>query len=119
MFSVAQVLTTLLLIAPIVKSQQPYTYNIQIGCGYNCCLMPGIYDSTRTCFCVSNIHTEVFANQNGGTLKLFSSSDCTGNYDVVPLHSEISNGEWVNSFSLGPAGSSVGPYGCPSTMPSC
>ncbi|KAJ2958884.1 hypothetical protein NQZ79_g5585 [Umbelopsis isabellina] len=104
-------------ITALVKAQ--YTYWVQFTDGKGNCYMPGIYDSTRTCFCVKNIRTDQIASTNGGTLKLFSSSDCTGNYESVPLHQEISNAEWVNSFSLGPAGSSMGPSGCPKTMPYC
>ncbi|KFH69033.1 hypothetical protein MVEG_05835 [Podila verticillata NRRL 6337] len=71
-------------------------------------------DNARTCFCVKNTQTlSVFVSGNGN-VKLFSTTDCTGNYATVGNGKTQDNTQWVNSISVGKAGiSSSGPNGCP------
>ncbi|KAG0046175.1 hypothetical protein BGZ83_008633 [Gryganskiella cystojenkinii] len=72
----------------------------------------------RYCFCVSNTQTNRILNKNGGTVKIFSSTDCTGNYDTLALGKTLSNAQWVNSISIGKAGiASQGPDGCYNYFP--
>ena len=62
--------------------------------------------SKRVCQCFSGTQTNKLKNTSGGTVKAFSTTDCTGNYDTIAVGSTISNAQWVNSVSLGPAGTS-------------
>ena len=62
--------------------------------------------TSRTCFCTSNMDTNTIMNMNGGIVKLFTTTDCTGSYDVMGSVEELNDATWVNSISLGPAGSS-------------
>lgn len=73
------------------------------------------YGCERYCACVKNVNTHTIYKSNSVNTKAFSRSDCTGNYDDI--EGEINNGEWVNSISFGPKGTSQGPYGCPSSFP--
>jgi hypothetical protein len=73
------------------------------------------YGCDRLCSCVKNVNTHNIYKSNSVSTKAFSSSDCTGNYDEI--EDEITNGEWVNSISFGPKGTSVGPFSCPSSFP--
>ncbi|KAG0013087.1 hypothetical protein BGZ82_002303 [Podila clonocystis] len=70
---------------------------------------------TRFCACVKNTQTGFIKGVNGGDIKLFSTSDCTGNYQTLGSNSEAKNTQWVNSFSYGKSGiASRGPDGyCP------
>ncbi|KAF9321666.1 hypothetical protein BG003_000549 [Podila horticola] len=73
----------------------------------------GCYDE-RICYCVANVQTGTIRGIDGGNIKLFSNSDCTGNYDILGSNGQVSNTQWVNSISFGRSGiSSVGPWGCP------
>ncbi|KAJ2963015.1 hypothetical protein NQZ79_g1933 [Umbelopsis isabellina] len=73
------------------------------------------YGCSRICVCVRNVNTHTIYSMESASTKVFSSSDCTGNYDVIK--SSLSNGEWVNSISFGPKGSSKAPTSCPSDFP--
>lgn len=73
------------------------------------------YGCDRLCVCVKNVNTHTIYKSNSQSTKAFSSTDCTGNYDEI--EDEITNGEWVNSISFGPKGTSKGPYGCPNSFP--
>lgn len=72
-------------------------------------------DSTRVCWCLKNTQTASITGDNGGLIRAFSSSDCTGNYDTIGSNSGINNAQWVNSISFGASGvASTGPGGyCP------
>ncbi|KAG0363968.1 hypothetical protein BGX24_004809 [Mortierella sp. AD032] len=69
--------------------------------------------SPRDCIC--NAQTGFIKGLNGGTIKLFSSADCTGNFQTLGAYKEAANTQWVNSFSFGLDGyASSGPNGyCP------
>ncbi|KAG0323696.1 hypothetical protein BGZ99_002573 [Dissophora globulifera] len=71
--------------------------------------------STRGCFCVKNTQTGSITGVGGGNIKLFSTTDCTGNYQTIGSDSHITNTQWVNSLSFGASGvSSNDPQGyCP------
>ncbi|KAI9303000.1 hypothetical protein BJ944DRAFT_269072 [Cunninghamella echinulata] len=69
----------------------------------------------RTCYCVKNINTHIMDSIEGGNVKVFRSTDCTGAYQT--LKGRVKNMEWVNSVSIGPSGSSRGPFGCPRKHP--
>ncbi|KAJ2956750.1 hypothetical protein NQZ79_g7411 [Umbelopsis isabellina] len=63
---------------------------------------------SRKCLCLKGTTTWQIGQSTGaGTVKMFSTTDCTGNYEVVPTNSYISNAQWVNSISYGPSGSSA------------
>ncbi|KAF9926349.1 hypothetical protein FBU30_004046, partial [Linnemannia zychae] len=71
-----------------------------------------IPDTQRKCYCVKNTQTYKIYTGASSNARVFSSSDCTGNYDTVTSY--ISGAQWVNSISIGKAGiSSSGPSGCP------
>jgi hypothetical protein len=72
----------------------------------------------RWCVCVRNTQTGFIEGVNGGLIKLFSSSDCTGNYDTIGSNEKVGNANWVNSFSFGRSGiSSNNPNGvCPNYL---
>ncbi|KAF9909928.1 hypothetical protein EC991_007731 [Linnemannia zychae] len=60
--------------------------------------------SPRDCICVRNTQTGFIKGLKGGTIKLFSTSDCTGNSQNLGSNAEIGNTQWVNSFSFGLSG---------------
>jgi hypothetical protein len=63
---------------------------------------------TRKCLCLQGTTTSQIGQSTGsGSVKVFSTTDCTGNYEVIPENSYINNAQWVNSISYGPGGSSV------------
>ncbi|KAF9921002.1 hypothetical protein FBU30_009024 [Linnemannia zychae] len=63
----------------------------------------------RICYCISQTQTARIDGTNGGDVKLFSSSDCTGSY--TGGSGKVTTGaQWVNSVSFGKSGiPSVGP----------
>ncbi|KAF8924758.1 hypothetical protein CPC16_007337 [Podila verticillata] len=63
-----------------------------------------VNDADRQCFCVKNTQTGSIKGDNGGDIKLFSTTDCTGNFQTLGTNSGISNTQWVNSISLGASG---------------
>ncbi|KAF9081822.1 hypothetical protein BGX29_000748 [Mortierella sp. GBA35] len=66
----------------------------------------------RYCVCLKNTQTARIMNYSGSDVKVFSSTDCTGNYAAVK--DDIYNAQWVNSMSYGRSGiSSEGPDTCP------
>lgn len=68
---------------------------------------------TRPCICLASTQTATIKGINGGDIKVFSTADCTGNYQVIGSNKGISNAQWVNSISFGASGSSTGPGTCP------
>ncbi|KAF9176420.1 hypothetical protein BGZ51_000695 [Haplosporangium sp. Z 767] len=67
----------------------------------------------RICYCVKNTQTGTIRTFKDNNARLFSSSDCTGNFRAVKDYSVIENAQWVNSISVGKAGiPSSGPVGC-------
>ncbi|KAG0037174.1 hypothetical protein BGZ82_003019 [Podila clonocystis] len=65
-----------------------------------------VHDEDRQCFCVKNVQTGTIKGDNGGDIKLFSSTDCTGSYKALGTNSLASNAQWVNSVSVGASGKS-------------
>ncbi|CAO3607024.1 unnamed protein product [Cunninghamella echinulata] len=61
----------------------------------------------RVCACMSGTRTEKINYDESGILKLFSTKDCTGNYQQVYKGQSVKNAMWVNSISFGPSGTSV------------
>ncbi|KAG0054092.1 hypothetical protein BGZ83_011976 [Gryganskiella cystojenkinii] len=59
-------------------------------------------DGQRYCFCLKQTQTARIDGTYGGDVKLFSSSDCTGNY--ANGQTITNNAQWVNSISLGASG---------------
>lgn len=59
-------------------------------------------DGKRYCFCLKDTQTARIRGENGGDVKLFSTSDCTGNY--ANGNKVTDNAQWVNSVSLGASG---------------
>ncbi|KAG9063434.1 hypothetical protein KI688_004317 [Linnemannia hyalina] len=68
----------------------------------------------RSCLCLKNTQTAKIINRDGADMKLFSTSDCTGNYSQLGKGKTQNNAQWINSVSMGRSGvPSIGPYGCP------
>jgi hypothetical protein len=75
-----------------------------------------IYDgcNERVCVCLENTQSAKICGDNGGTIKLFSSTDCSGSYGTLGSNSCTTGAQWVNSISFGPGtGSSKDTSGCP------
>lgn len=70
-------------------------------------------DNQRTCYCLKNTQTASIRDINGGSIRVFSKSDCTGNYGTLK-NGIVNNAQWVNSISFGKAGipSKDSPWGC-------
>lgn len=66
--------------------------------------------SGRECICLSETQTSIIYGSKGGIVRAFSSTDCTGNYDVITT--SLSSAQWVNSISFGQSGSSTSPPPC-------
>ncbi|ORX52829.1 hypothetical protein DM01DRAFT_1408152 [Hesseltinella vesiculosa] len=91
-------LASLLLVVPSVFGYQ-FTVTNQAGKSvqlYNNC-------NARLCACLANTQSHTICGNNGGTIKVFSTSDCSGNFATVASNGCINNAEWVNSISTGPA----------------
>ncbi|KAF9934522.1 hypothetical protein FBU30_001663 [Linnemannia zychae] len=57
----------------------------------------------RYCYCISQTQTAQINGIEGGDVKLFSTSDCTGNY--ANGSGKITyNAQWINSVSFGVSG---------------
>ncbi|KAF9303799.1 hypothetical protein BGZ74_002991 [Mortierella antarctica] len=57
----------------------------------------------RFCYCLSQTQTSTIDGTIGGNVKLFSRSDCTGNY-ADGSGKVTKNAQWVNSVSFGVSG---------------
>ncbi|KAG0239521.1 hypothetical protein BGW41_007628 [Actinomortierella wolfii] len=69
----------------------------------------------RHCVCLKYSQTAKITNIDAGVMKLFSTTDCTGNFAVLKKGSTRSNAQWVNSASVGVDGiPSSGPNDCSS-----
>ncbi|KAF9178346.1 hypothetical protein BGZ51_004753 [Haplosporangium sp. Z 767] len=67
----------------------------------------------RVCICLKTSQTAKLKNTNGGDMKLFSTTDCTGNYVQLAKGKTQNNAQWVNSASVGQSGiPSAGPFNC-------
>ncbi|KAF9934525.1 hypothetical protein FBU30_001666 [Linnemannia zychae] len=60
-------------------------------------------DGQRICYCVSATQTAKIIGTSGGDVKLFSKSDCSGNY-ANGSGITTYNAQWVNSISVGESG---------------
>ncbi|KAF9198972.1 hypothetical protein BGZ49_000078 [Haplosporangium sp. Z 27] len=92
----------LLVCSTIVLGAESYNIVLKNDAGNSFTLVanPG----TRTCFCVVNTQTASIQGQNGGDIKLFSSQDCTGNFQSLGSNGATNNAQWVNSVSWGESG---------------
>ncbi|KAI9306184.1 hypothetical protein BJ944DRAFT_238980 [Cunninghamella echinulata] len=81
-------------------------YNVPYCSGGACAFLTS-FTNKRICACMSGTRTEEINYDQSGVLKLFSTSDCTGNYQQVYKGQSVKNAMWVNSISFGPAGTSV------------
>ncbi|KAG0089641.1 hypothetical protein BGZ93_000014 [Podila epicladia] len=68
--------------------------------------------SIRPCICLASTQTATIGGINGGDIKVFRSTDCTGSYQKIGPNEGINNAQWVNSMSFGPSGSSREPGPC-------
>ncbi|ORZ20884.1 hypothetical protein BCR41DRAFT_350457 [Lobosporangium transversale] len=78
--------------------------------------METLFDSFghRPCYCLKKTQTATIYNREGGNVKLFSTTDCTGSYSTLGLGKPQYNAYWVNSMSFGKAGiPSRNPTSCP------
>lgn len=60
-------------------------------------------EGSRWCYCLSKTQTAIIDDNGGGTVKLFSTSDCTGNF-ALGTKKTTYNSQWVNSVSFGEDG---------------
>lgn len=58
--------------------------------------------NVRRCYCLSKTQTNIIDGRFGGDVKLFSTSNCSGNY--AQGKKITSNAQWVNSVSAGASG---------------
>lgn len=71
-------------------------------------------NDNRSCLCLKNTQTAKIINRDAADMKLFSTSDCTGNYSQLGKGKTQYNAQWINSVSMGKSGvPSIGPYVCP------
>ncbi|KAF8952610.1 hypothetical protein CPC16_006908 [Podila verticillata] len=105
----------LALCASVALAASPFFADIRNNDGSKVFRFKVYGDNNRGCWCVKNTQTGSITGVNGGNIKLFSTSDCTGNYQTLGSNSKASNTQWVNSFSMGASGvSSSDPQGyCP------
>ncbi|KAK3823886.1 MAG: hypothetical protein JOS17DRAFT_752498 [Linnemannia elongata] len=68
----------------------------------------------RSCICLNNTETAKIYNKVGGDVRLFSSSECIGNYALLAVGKTQTNAHSVNSLSIG---KSVFPPSGPLTCP--
>ena len=95
----------------LVATSKVHGYEIIFGDATNS-VPVGLDNGFRQCLCISNTDTTYIEGVNGGLIRLFSSSDCTGNYETLGSNSEITNAQWVNSISYGASGiASLPPQG--------
>ncbi|KAF9898063.1 hypothetical protein BX616_004539 [Lobosporangium transversale] len=72
------------------------------------------YTGFRVCKCLKNTQTAKIYNRDGGDVKLFSSTDCTGSYTPLAQGKTQYSAQWVYSMSFGKSGiSSRDPTSCP------
>ncbi|KAG0217303.1 hypothetical protein BGX33_010949 [Mortierella sp. NVP41] len=77
-------------------------------------LLPLNTQCHRACYCLKNTQTAKIYNRDGGDVKLFSTTDCTGNFSKLSEGKTQSNAQWVNSMSFGASGiPSRDPASCP------
>ncbi|KAF9096609.1 hypothetical protein BGX29_008517 [Mortierella sp. GBA35] len=107
--------TLVLLLALSSSAFASYYADIRNNDGSKAFRFTVVAPSSRACWCVRNTQTGSIKGVNGGNIKLFSSSDCTGNYQTIESNGIAKNTQWVNSFSMGASGvPSDGPDGhCP------
>ncbi|KAI9235055.1 MAG: hypothetical protein BYD32DRAFT_463787 [Podila humilis] len=71
-------------------------------------------DHQRLCYCLKNTQSASIRGFNGGTIKLFSTADCTGKFATLGSNDEVGSAKWVNSVSFGRSDiPSRDPPGCP------
>ncbi|KAG0339747.1 hypothetical protein BG000_001423 [Podila horticola] len=81
----------------------PYFVDIKNNAGTEGFRFNIVYE-IRDCICVNNTQIGSITGVNGGNIKLFSTSDCTGKYKYLGSNNRTSNTQWVNSFSFGASG---------------
>ncbi|KAF9998097.1 hypothetical protein BGZ79_008228, partial [Entomortierella chlamydospora] len=108
------VLLSALFCAGIAQAGAPYFVLIKNDAGTQSTQFYEEYGA-RICQCVKNTQTGSITGQNGGDIKLFSSTDCTGNYETLGSNSVAKDTQWVNSLSFGASNiaSSVDAGYCP------
>ncbi|KAG0023148.1 hypothetical protein BGZ81_008246 [Podila clonocystis] len=94
--------SSLLLLAVYAASVSAYEVVVKNNAGWTQ-TFPAHADE-RWCYCMKNTQTNSIKNTNGGDVKLFSTTDCTGNYSQLKPSSQMNNAQWVNSFSMGASG---------------
>ncbi|KAG0317132.1 hypothetical protein BG000_004638, partial [Podila horticola] len=58
-----------------------------------------IYSKQRACWCLKNTQAGSITGVQGGNIKMFSTTDCSGNYRTLGNSSKASSTQWVNSLS--------------------
>ncbi|KAF9213581.1 hypothetical protein CPC16_006158 [Podila verticillata] len=98
-------LTVLLVTLASVVVAAPDTYKLylQNNAGKSTFLEVPIYTGERWCYCLSKTQTSKIDGRSAGDVKLFSTTDCTGNY-ATGTGKVTSNAQWVNSVSFGKGG---------------
>ncbi|KAG0231009.1 hypothetical protein BGW41_002343 [Actinomortierella wolfii] len=73
-----------------------------------------IQSGKRVCVCLTNTQTKSLKGKSAGSVKLFRSNNCRGDYDVMGSNGFVDNAFWVNSLSYGKSGiPSEDPRWCP------
>ncbi|KAF9934523.1 hypothetical protein FBU30_001664 [Linnemannia zychae] len=95
---------SIFLLSALAFAEAVFAYSVAIGNNDNSLgAILVAEEGQRTCFCVSASQTAYIDGRNGGDVKLFSKSDCTGNYSNGS-RGYTYNAQWVNSISVGPSG---------------
>ncbi|ORX46493.1 hypothetical protein DM01DRAFT_312426 [Hesseltinella vesiculosa] len=92
------------LFAVMVVTAQAYYYHIDVFDDKHH-TSNDLETANRACFCLKS-RSDRIRNKDGGTVRVFKSSDCTGTYASISKGHTISNAVWVNSVSFGPKGTS-------------
>ncbi|KAG0021994.1 hypothetical protein BGZ82_011137 [Podila clonocystis] len=81
----------------------PYFVDIKNNDGSKSFRVNIVYE-IRDCICVNSTQVGSITGVNGGNIRLFPTSDCTGKYKALGSNRKESNAQWVNSFSFGASG---------------
>ncbi|KAG0347927.1 hypothetical protein BG005_011828 [Podila minutissima] len=90
----------LALCASVALAASPYFVEIRNSNGSDRFRFNIVYE-IRECICLNNTQTGSIVGDNGGTIKLYSTSDCTGKYKTIGNNGKEFGAQWVKSFSFG------------------
>ncbi|KAF9574682.1 hypothetical protein EC968_005913 [Mortierella alpina] len=88
--------------ASIALANPDFYVHLENNSGRRVSLEVPNHPSVRRCYCLSKTQTNKIDGRYGGDVKLFSTSNCSGNY--ASGNRVTSNAQWVNSVSAGASG---------------